>query len=258
MSKPTIIFIHGMRGTHHGLVDVARHLRQSYNVLLPDLPGSGTRAALRNQTTAGYADWLHQYITAQKLPQKPIIVAHSMGSIIVSNFLKKYPDDVDSRLIYLAPVFRDTANYRRSRRAYRFAKVSLSLPPRRFSYAFERSRLLSFFISHLLVADKSQQTRIDRLHYRYSGRFASHQSFMSDVAIAMLESTWLSDTRPTLVIFGQQDALTPYQYAQECCKKHNNIQFKLLSDTGHLLNYERPVAVAQLISDFLRASSTDS
>ena len=105
--KPTLIFIHGMRGNHHGLVDLARYMRNEYNVLVPDIPGSGDRAELKNKTNDGYADWLHQYIAAQKFTQKPIIIGHSMGSILTSNFIRKYPNDIDQRVIYLSPILRD-------------------------------------------------------------------------------------------------------------------------------------------------------
>ena len=33
--KPTLIFIHGMRGNHHGLVDLARYMRNEYMPLFP-------------------------------------------------------------------------------------------------------------------------------------------------------------------------------------------------------------------------------
>ena len=158
--KPTLIFIHGMRGNHHGLVDLARYMRNEYNVLVPDIPGSGDRAELKNKTNDGYADWLHQYIAAQKFTQKPIIIGHSMGSILTSNFIRKYPNDIDQRVIYLSPILRDRKAKKRSIRLYRFAKFNLSIIPPFLAYAIERSKLLSYIISHILVSDKTKQKYI--------------------------------------------------------------------------------------------------
>lgn len=248
--KPTLIFIHGMRGNHHGLVDLARYMRNEYNVLVPDIPGSGDRAELKNKTNDGYADWLHQYIAAQKFTQKPIIIGHSMGSILTSNFIRKYPNDIDQCVIYLSPILRDRKAKKRSIRLYRFAKFNLSIIPPFLAYAIERSKLLSYIISHILVSDKTKQKYIDQLHYRYSGRFSSHKSFIADMKISMCETTWLTDKKNTLVVFGKLDTMTPYQYAQNRCKKYN-IKFKLVEDAGHLLNYERPAEVAKIMSDFL-------
>ena len=89
-------------------------MRNEYNVLVPDIPGSGDRAELKNKTNDGYADWLHQYIAAQKFTQKPIIIGHSMGSILTSNFIRKYPNDIDQRVIYLSPILRDRKAKKRS------------------------------------------------------------------------------------------------------------------------------------------------
>ena len=251
--KETIIFIHGMRGNHHGLSYIARHLRDRYNILIPDIPGSGERAELKNKTNEGYAEWLHQYIIDNNLKQKPIIVSHSMGSIITSNFIRKYPNDIDNRVIYLAPVFRKRNTKKQSIRRYKLLRFGLNLLPTSWAYAFESSHFLSYAISHYLTYDKSLQKKIDDIHYRYSGRFSSHQSFIEDTKIAMCETTWLTDKKNTLVIFGKGDKLTPYKYAAERCKKYN-IKFKLLEDTGHFLNYERPAEVAEIIDEFIKTN----
>lgn len=250
-TRPTLIFIHGMRGNHHGLIYVARQLRDRYNVLVPDIPGSGKRPELQNKTNEGYADWLHQYIANQHLAQKPIIIGHSMGSIISSNFIRKYPNDIDSRVIYLAPVFRTRKAKKQSIRRYKLVYFCLGiLLPTSWAYKFESSHFLSYVISHFLTVDKTQQKKIDDIHYRYSGRFSTHKSFIADVKIAMCETTWLTDKKNTLVVFGKGDKLTSYKYASERCKKYN-ATFKLIEGTGHFLNYERPAEVANIIDDFI-------
>lgn len=254
MEKPTLIFIHGMRGNHSGLSFVARHFRDRYNVIVPDIPGSGSRPELTNKTNEGYADWLHSFIESQNLKQKPIIIGHSMGSIITSNFIRKYPEDIDNRVVYLAPVFRTRKNKKKSIRRYKIVRFCLNIIPTRWAYAFESGKLLSFAISHYLTVDKSLQKKIDQIHYRYSERFASHKSFIADAKIAMCETTWLTDKKNTLVVFGKGDKLTPYKYAAERCKKYN-VKFKLLEGTGHFLNYERPTEVAKIIADFIESNN---
>ena len=59
--KKTILLIHGLRGDHHGLAALAKELEQKgYNVINPDLPGSGDRAELNDKTLDGYAEWFHK------------------------------------------------------------------------------------------------------------------------------------------------------------------------------------------------------
>ena len=75
----TIILIHGVRGTHHGLFMISKKLSHKYKVITPDLPGSGTRAELEDKTIDGYVEWLHGYIQGLKLKQKPYIVGILWG-----------------------------------------------------------------------------------------------------------------------------------------------------------------------------------
>ena len=104
--RQTVIFIHGLRGDSHGLLDIANELPQDrYEAITLDLPGYGNNPALSNSTTDSYADWLHKYIEEKKI-RNPIIVGHSMGSIIASAYLSKYPDDTSSKAVFLSPIFR--------------------------------------------------------------------------------------------------------------------------------------------------------
>ncbi len=122
--KPTIIFVHGFRGTHYGLLDVASRLEDDFTILAPDIPGSGTEPELDHKTLDGYAEWLHQYIKNRRLKQ-PYIVGHSMGSIIVSHFIERYPDDVAHKVVLMSPIFRSRIRQRRSNALYKAARGGL-------------------------------------------------------------------------------------------------------------------------------------
>ena len=248
--KPTLLFIHGMRGSHHGLLPIARFLRPDYNVLLPDIPGSGDRVELDNKTNDGYAEWLHSYIQQQKFTQKPIIIAHSMGSIIVSHFVEKYPQDCADKIIYLSPIFRTKRTVKKYHRINTLINASLKLVPKSFRYSILRSKLVSYCISHVLTSDKSQQKEIDRLHFRYSGRFASTESLLADIKISMNEQTTLTPDKKTLIILGDDDCLTPYDLALERAQAAH-AKFRLIMGYGHLINYECPERIATDISNFL-------
>ncbi len=108
--KKTIIMVHGIRGTHHGLGVIAKELSSQYKVITPDLPGSGTRMELKNKTIDGYSKWLHRYIKSLHLKEKPYIVGHSMGSMVVSYYVDHFPDDVQDEVVLMAPVFREKKN----------------------------------------------------------------------------------------------------------------------------------------------------
>ena len=55
---PTLLFVHGFRGDHHGLEPVIAHL-PGVHVVAPDLPGFGLSAPLPGEHSIdGLARWL--------------------------------------------------------------------------------------------------------------------------------------------------------------------------------------------------------
>lgn len=247
--KHTVVLIHGLRGTHHGLLDVAAALEaKGYKVLTPDLPGSGTRPELDEKTLDGYAKWLHSYIKDSKT--KPFIIGHSMGSIIVSHYLAKYPDDVQDKVVFLSPIFRNKTGQFTSNLTYALASGALHLLPTKARYRFMKSKPVSFAISHFLTIDKTQQRRIDDLHYTYSGRFASAKSLLADMKISMKKQTVPVQNKEVLYIIGNHDRLTKAKLAKKRASEQG-ASLTELANSGHLINYEQPEAVAEAISDFL-------
>ena len=82
--SPTILLLHGFRGTKEGLGDIDKALReQGFNVYAPDLPPFGEAGVMVEYTPKTYAEYVNNYIKDKKL-HKPILVGHSMGSIIAA------------------------------------------------------------------------------------------------------------------------------------------------------------------------------
>src|SRR5579859_6659282 len=58
-ATPTVLAVHGFRGTHHGLLRIVDHLPH-VRVIMPDLPGFGESAPLADAAhdIGGYTAWL--------------------------------------------------------------------------------------------------------------------------------------------------------------------------------------------------------
>ena len=250
--KKTIVLIHGLRGTHHGLKAVANQLALAgFKTITPDLPGSGTRAPLDNNTLDGYIEWLHLYIQALGLKQKPVIVGHSMGSIIVSHYLEKYPDDVERKVVLMSPIFRDKPAQITNNTLYDLLDGAMRLLPEKPRDHFLRSKAVSFAVSRYLTIDRSQQKAIDELHYKYSGHFASADSLIADAKISMRQQTIVPKNKEVLMIIGEKDRLVTDTCVKRIAKETHSHLVQIYH-TGHLINYEQPTQVADSIIEFLK------
>ena len=248
MSK-TVLLIHGLRGDHHGLSELADMLAErGYDVVNPDLPGSGTRGELSQKDLNGYADWLHEQFGDKDY----YIVAHSMGSIIVSHYLRKYPEDkIQRKVVFVSPIFRTKSGQKTSNITYAFTSNAIKLLSKKSQYKFLGSKAVSFCISHYLTADKHQQKRIDKLHYKYSGRFASADSLLADMRISMKSQTAILENRDVLYIIGKKDRLTKPKLARARAAEQG-AHYAEINRTGHLINYEQPAQLAEVIDEFIK------
>ena len=86
----SLVMIHGYRGNHHGLEAIAGAITDM-DVYIPDLPGFGQSEPLTSEhTIEHYADWLDGFLQALKLKQKPHLLGHSFGSIVVSKYAAEH------------------------------------------------------------------------------------------------------------------------------------------------------------------------
>lgn len=173
-----------------------------------------------------------------------------MGSIIVTHYLEKYPNDVQQKVIAISPIFRTRIKQKSSDLTYAIASGALNTLPKKTRYKIMKSRRTSYVISHYLTTDKKQQKRIDQLHYMYSGNFASAESLLADMRISMKEQTVAPEGKDMLYIIGDHDRLTKAELARYRAAAQG-AKIVELHGTGHLVNYEQPDKLAEVIDDFI-------
>lgn len=254
MTKPPIILIHGLRGDHYGLAEIAEALeKRGYKVYNPDLPGYGEEVALEDQSLRGYAEWLKRYIESLNLKQPPVIVGHSMGSIVTSHFLRIYPNITDMRTVFLSPIIRTPRGQKRSNFSAAAICGFLKLLSGHARYNFMRSKFVSFIVSRTLSYDHRRQKYIDRMHFEHCGNFTSTISVMNDIRLSMREQTVLPAKGKALYLMGDHDRLTKVRNVRARIQDRKNAELQIIQKKGHLINYECPQKVAHYIDNYLEA-----
>jgi len=91
---PTVCFVHGAQNDHSVWILQSRYLaHHGYGVLAWDLPGHGRSAGPPLADIAAMADWVLRACAATGATQ-PVIVGHSMGSLIALEAAGSQPDRV--------------------------------------------------------------------------------------------------------------------------------------------------------------------
>ena len=231
------------------MVEIRRKLSADFEVLSPNLPGTGNNPELEKQDLVGHIEWLREYIS--NLGVKPVVVGHSMGSIIVSHYVEKYPDTVDERVILLSPILRKPGGKAVGRMADAAVRKILSPFEQERQAKILASKQVSWIIAHYLTADRKKQKEITEIHYMIGESFASSRSLYGDMGVSAENDTKIPEGKQVVVIFGKKDRLSNYKLVREQAKQAGAKYYEF-NRAGHLINYERPAEVAERIREFLK------
>jgi len=239
-SNSALILVHGFRGAPTGLAEIKSALTDlGYTkIYVPAVPPFAGATKLTNYTPDSYADFLKTYCENQHL-QFPILIGHSMGSIIAAAALQKYPDYFHQKSVLLSPIsVRTAAPFRL------IAPLSGLLP----------NRLIDYVTTKYLIIDHSPQAfrhAIDLTHKcgvtpPTKRELLKTARFNTKYSVADFPSA-----HDFLFLAGEQDRLIPQRYTTALAEKFH-AQTCFLKNTGHIHNYEQPQLTAQAIHDFLK------
>jgi len=250
--------IHGFRGTHHGLLLIAKNLK-GFNIIIPDLPGFGRGPKLSTYDLDSYVEWLHDYIETQHIKGLPLLMGHSFGSIVCAAYAKKYPKTIQ-KLILVNPIGApalEGPNKIMTNLAIFYYKVGTKLPEKP-AHAWLSSKAIVRVMSVTMAKtkDKGLRTFIHHQHDRYFSRFHSPQSVLEGFTTSVSHHVgeFAKDIPvTTLLIAGSLDDITPLSAQYALVKKFPRATLKVINDVGHLTHYETPERVASIIQAFTKS-----
>ncbi|MFT4147496.1 MAG: alpha/beta hydrolase [Micrococcaceae bacterium] len=256
-STHTIIFIHGFRGNHFGLLKIVTELPQ-YRIIVPDLPGFGLSERLpEEQNSAGYVHYLDALIEHLKLDEAPDLLGHSFGSVIVSHFAAQYPEKLN-KLILVNPiaVTNDKGlNGLLAKGSVGIFQLSNKAPDMVSSMVMSNP-LVVRALSMKMAKTKDKELRKE-IHHEHDEHFSSYtdkegliEAFKSSISENIMDIAH-KITNPTLLIVGEKDEIAPLSSEIRLHYAIKDSQLKVLTDVGHLIHYEKPEEAAEAIADFV-------
>lgn len=255
----TVILVHGFRGDHHGLEQIAGRLvaAGADRVIAPDLPGFGDSAKLpgRPHDLDGYVEWLIDFVRAAVGDGPVIMVGHSFGSIVVSAALAQ--GLTAQRAVLINPIGAPALSGPRgilSRLAVGYYRLGAALPSR-IGLPLLRSRIVTRLLSELMAKTRDRDLRrwIHDQHRRYFGAFADRtvvlESFRASVSADVSQFAAKIDI-PVLLIAGEVDDITGIDQQRRLAERFPRAELVVISSVGHLIHYEAPDQAAEAMLAF--------
>ena len=241
----SIIFIHGFPYDHTMWKEQIDELSKKYFCVSYDIRGLGESPAGNGQFTMElFVDDLETIINELKL-SKPIICGLSMGGYISLRALERFQDKFSAAILCDTRSEADN-NEGKLKRAAGIKRISNEgLAP------FAKDFITNCFGDYFKNNKKDQLERI----IEKSSEF-DHVG-VKGCLLAMISRTDTTPvlskiTIPTLIIVGEQDALTPPAIMKEMYHKIINSDFVEVSQAGHMTPIEQPEVVTKAMLDFLR------
>ena len=254
----TLLFAHGLSSNSDAWSKNIATLSKDYTCIAIDLPGYGKSSKPEADYTPSYfAEILHQFI--EKLELKNIIlVGHSMGGQASIKFATKYPNDIE-KLILVAPA--GLEQFTEPNATFMKAYFTPATVANTTDAQIEKNYGLNF---HETPEDVSKMVK-DRKRIKEASDFEAHCQAIVNSISGMLDEPVFKDLEtislPTLVVFGDKDALIPNQYFNpnltitdigKVASDHiKNVKVKFIKDAGHFVQYEKPTEVNELIEQFI-------
>jgi pimeloyl-ACP methyl ester carboxylesterase len=226
-SELQLVFIHGAGGTHR----VWRYQTSALpGSLALDLPGHPTGKGY--QTISEYADSLTQAILDRKLTSV-VLVGHSMGGAITIEIALAHPQFLSGIALVgsgarlrVAPLIMDEVN-----RDYTHAAEIIA----EWAYSPKADpRLKKASIEELLEVPAT----VTYGDFRACDHF-DRMNYISRIDL------------PTLIVCGEDDALTPVKYSQYMKDRIRNARIVIIPHAGHSVMLEKPDELNNALRSFL-------
>lgn len=256
-SKGTLVFVHGFRGAHDGLHTIIGELTD-YDCYAPDLPGYGASEPVsKPHDLETYSQWLGDFIKSLKLTERPNVIGHSFGTMVVSAHAAAQKADM-AEVVLINPVSKPSLQGpRRFISALTSALFWLtSRLPERGSRFFVDSWLVLQFVSSTMAKSRNRDLRawIHAQHHttmkNYANKAVMYESYLASVHHCVEEYAPKILNR-TLMIAGERDDITSVEQQTEVSHKFSAARLVVIPKVGHLIHYEASARAAELIREFL-------
>lgn len=253
-----VVFLHGLRGDHHGLEPIVAHL-DGTGVVVPDLPGFGDSPPLPGRHDIdGYAAWTRELLAAVAPDGDAVLAGHSFGSIVAAAAVAAGAPV--RGLVLVNPIAASALAGPRAGAAQvtvLYHRLAAALPERAGT-ALLRSAAITRIASRAMVrtADRDLRRWIHAEHDRRFNGFADRRVLLEAFDASITRNVGEFAARvavPTLLVAGERDDIAPVPGQHDLARRFPDGRLVVVPGTGHLAHYETPDAVASAISAFLAA-----
>ncbi|WP_238395715.1 alpha/beta fold hydrolase [Pontibacter pudoricolor] len=254
----TLIMIHGLGSYLPAWNRNIEGLSKNYRTIAIDLPGYGKSSKENIHVgMAAYAQTVLQLMDKLKI-KNAVLVGHSMGGQIAITTALQAPERV-KKLVLAAPAGLETFTEQQKQ------LFKMTVTPESVQNTSPDKAAANIKVNFYQMPADAQFMVDDRLKMATSPDFANYGKAVAASVAAMVDEPVyekLSQLQtPTLIIFGEQDALIPNKYlnptlttqavAEIGKERIKNSEVVLVPQAGHFVQYEQAESFNKAVREFI-------
>src|ERR1700754_1247766 len=242
-ARTPLVFLHGIGGAARAWRGQLSAFSDRYRAVAWDMPGYGGSAPLASVSIATLADALQDFL--QEIDAKrPVIVGHSIGGMIVQQWLIKYPREAAA--IVLAQT---SPAFGKAEGDWQKQFIEARLGP--LDRGKTMKTLAPSLVKELVGDDPDAEGMELARECMASVPEASYRAMMLALIGFDQRSTLKDISVPTLLLSGSKDNNAPAQVRAKTATYIPAAEYVELPGLGHLANLERPDAFDKALGGFV-------
>lgn len=242
VGKP-VILLHGFGEDGSVWDNQVAYLRQNYQVIVPDIPGSGASELTDDVSMEGIAAVIRQIIDAEEL-DSVVLIGHSMGGYATLAFAEKYPELLDGFGLFHSAAGADNEEKKETRRK------GIAFIEKNGANEFIKTTIPNLFSD---TTKKDNPSLIEQFTKTIPGfsKAALKEYYEAMIArpdrVSLLSKTDL----PVLFVIGKKDNVIPYEDVLKQSSLPRISFINLLENSGHMGMLEETNKANAAIEEFL-------
>lgn len=241
-SGPTLVFLHGF-GEDSRIWENQFAAFPGFQLVVPDLPGSGASSAVKDMSLENLARLIQQLLQKEAI-EKCVLFGHSMGGYIALAFAALFPQTLTGLGLIHSTAFADTLQKIETR------KKGIDFIKKNGAAAFLKTSSPNLFAP-------DTQKHFPELIEQHLARF---DRFTEAALVAYYESMIQRPDRtpilkgfpfPVLIVAGRHDTAVPLQDSLNQSYLPRVSYIHILEKSGHMGMLEEPGKTNQCIKEYL-------
>jgi 3-oxoadipate enol-lactonase len=239
-----LVFLHGIGGAARGWRAQLDHFGDRYHAIAWDMPGYAGSVPLAAVSMVTIAEALQAFLD-QVGARKPILVGHSIGGMIVQQWLTRHPTAAKAVVLaQTSPAFGKTEG------DWQKSFIDARLGP------LDRGETMVSLAPSLVKDLVGDDADVSGLALARDCMASVPEATYRATMLALLgfdQRAGLKDIKvPTLVLSGSKDNNAPAPMMAKMASFIPSARYVELEGAGHLVNLERPAAFNAALDQFLK------